>query len=260
MSGVLGGLAALTRPVHVFYLIAVGAWLLLKRQLRWAMLVAIGALIVDRAVDGSQLPRIRTPGADRLRGRHHVLDRQPSVVAGRRRHGGESSDQARQPAAASRASGADRRRARARSITARRIGRIASQPRWWLGLELRKLFYLIVPTGPSYTLHSARYLRGNAGFVRPAAAVRLRGPGDARPARPVAAIARLAAVVGDRRLPGLFSAGALPRSGHRSGADRRRRSSPGPSTAVRGESLGCPVRLELVEGRIRRSAPNGAFE
>ena len=44
--GVLGGLAALTRPVHVFYLIAVGAWLLLKRQLRWAMLIVIGALIV----------------------------------------------------------------------------------------------------------------------------------------------------------------------------------------------------------------------
>ena len=29
---------------------------------------------------------------------------------------------------------------------------------WWLGLELRKLFYLIVPIGPSYMLHSARYL------------------------------------------------------------------------------------------------------
>jgi hypothetical protein len=37
------------------------------------------------------------------------------------------------------------------------LGRIASRPRWWLGLELRKLFYLIVPTGPSYTLHSTRY-------------------------------------------------------------------------------------------------------
>ena len=35
MSGVLGGLAALTRPVHVFYLIAVGAWLLLRRPARW---------------------------------------------------------------------------------------------------------------------------------------------------------------------------------------------------------------------------------
>ena len=33
-----------------------------------------------------------------------------------------------------------------------------SRPLWWIGLEVRKLFYLVVPIGPSYTLHSARYL------------------------------------------------------------------------------------------------------
>src|SRR5690606_18841305 len=27
----------------------------------------------------------------------------------------------------------------------------------WLALEARKVYYLIVPTGPSYTLHSTRY-------------------------------------------------------------------------------------------------------
>jgi len=36
--------------------------------------------------------------------------------------------------------------------------RIVSRPLWWIGLEVRKLFYLVVPIGPSYTLHSARYL------------------------------------------------------------------------------------------------------
>jgi hypothetical protein len=34
---------------------------------------------------------------------------------------------------------------------------IASNPLDWLWLELRKLFYLVVPIGPSYALHSARY-------------------------------------------------------------------------------------------------------
>ena len=34
---------------------------------------------------------------------------------------------------------------------------IASHPLDWLSLELRKLFYLVVPIGPSYALHSARY-------------------------------------------------------------------------------------------------------
>jgi hypothetical protein len=34
---------------------------------------------------------------------------------------------------------------------------VAQHPVQWLWLEARKVFYLIVPTGPSYTLHSARY-------------------------------------------------------------------------------------------------------
>jgi hypothetical protein len=35
---------------------------------------------------------------------------------------------------------------------------MAAHPGDWLWLEIRKLFYLIVPVGPSYTLHSTRYL------------------------------------------------------------------------------------------------------
>ena len=35
---------------------------------------------------------------------------------------------------------------------------IVEHPVDWIVLELRKAFYLIVPAGPSYTLHSPRYL------------------------------------------------------------------------------------------------------
>jgi 4-amino-4-deoxy-L-arabinose transferase-like glycosyltransferase len=35
---------------------------------------------------------------------------------------------------------------------------IARHPVWWLGLLAKKAFYTIVPIGPSYTLHSAKYL------------------------------------------------------------------------------------------------------
>lgn len=35
---------------------------------------------------------------------------------------------------------------------------IAARPGWWLGLIARKAFYTVVPVGPSYTLHSTRYL------------------------------------------------------------------------------------------------------
>jgi 4-amino-4-deoxy-L-arabinose transferase-like glycosyltransferase len=37
------------------------------------------------------------------------------------------------------------------------LGWIGAHPLQWLGLECKKLFYLVVPIGPSYTLHSARY-------------------------------------------------------------------------------------------------------
>lgn len=35
---------------------------------------------------------------------------------------------------------------------------IAEHPGWWMGLVARKAFYTVVPIGPSYTLHSTRYL------------------------------------------------------------------------------------------------------
>lgn len=60
---------------------------------------------------------------------------------------------------------------------------IRSNPLDFLALEVRKLFYLIVPIGPSYTLHSSRYLvasvvsYGLALVLGTAAAWRLRGQG-----------------------------------------------------------------------------------
>ena len=105
--GVVGGLASLTRPAHLFFLLLLGLWLLAKRRLRDAVLVAHRRRRGDRAVDGSQHSRVRTARADCIGGGHHVLDRQPSVVAGRRRHGGQSGDQTRQSATACGACGAD---------------------------------------------------------------------------------------------------------------------------------------------------------
>jgi 4-amino-4-deoxy-L-arabinose transferase-like glycosyltransferase len=40
--------------------------------------------------------------------------------------------------------------------------RIADDPIWWLGLLARKAFYTVVPIGPSYTLHSAKYFAASA--------------------------------------------------------------------------------------------------
>jgi hypothetical protein len=37
------------------------------------------------------------------------------------------------------------------------IAAIKANPVWWIGLEFKKLFYLWVPVGPSYMLHSRLY-------------------------------------------------------------------------------------------------------
>lgn len=38
------------------------------------------------------------------------------------------------------------------------MNRIVERPGWWIGLVCKKLFYTFVPVGPSYTLHSTKYL------------------------------------------------------------------------------------------------------
>jgi len=43
------------------------------------------------------------------------------------------------------------------------LGWIRSHPAAWLALEARKLFFTVVPIGPSYALHSARYRIASAG-------------------------------------------------------------------------------------------------
>jgi hypothetical protein len=43
---------------------------------------------------------------------------------------------------------------------------ITANPAWWIGLELKKLFYLWVPVGPSYMLHSRLFRNRVVGVVR----------------------------------------------------------------------------------------------
>jgi 4-amino-4-deoxy-L-arabinose transferase-like glycosyltransferase len=155
--GVLGGLAALTRPAHVFFLLIVGVWLVLKRRKRWAMLIAVGALLViapwtmRNVREHGRLVVIASEGGITFWTGNHPLSP------------GEG-DMAANPAIKQ-----DNQRLRAAhpGLSAEELEpiyyrealrAIAERPAWWLGLEFRKLFYLIVPIGPSYRLHSAKYL------------------------------------------------------------------------------------------------------
>ena len=101
---------------------------------------------------------------------------------------------------------------------------IRSHPVAWLGLEVRKLFYLIVPIGPSYRVHSPLYFWGSVvpyALLMPLAVVGV--VATQGPAGPRAGFL-VAARVGRRRLSRVLSSGAIPHPGDRPGhrAVRRR--------------------------------------
>ena len=155
-AGVVGGLAALTRPAHVFFLLLVGLWLLFTRRAQWAAIVAIGAVLVIAPWTA----------------RNYVTYGRPVLIAS---EGGVTFWTGNHPLAigegdmaANPAIKLDNRRLRAMNpglspeqleqvYYREAFATIAARPGWWLGLEARKLFYLAIPIGPSYMLHSRLY-------------------------------------------------------------------------------------------------------
>ena len=156
VAGIVGGLAALTRPAHVFFLLLVGLWLLFTRRPVWAAVVAVGAFLViapwtarNYAVYGRPVLIASEGGVTFWTGNHALaigegdMAANPAIKLDNRRvratHPGLSPEALEQV------------------YYREAFATIAAQPGWWLGLEARKLFYLAVPIGPSYMLHSRLY-------------------------------------------------------------------------------------------------------
>jgi hypothetical protein len=155
--GLLGGLAALTRPAHLFFLLLLGFYLLARRALVPAVLASVGALLVIAPWTVRNWQEYGRPiliasegGITFWTGNHPLSP-------------GEG-DMAANPAIKR-----DNQRLRAvhRGLTPEELEpvyyreafkAIAADPVWWTGLLARKAFYTVVPIGPSYTLHSTRYL------------------------------------------------------------------------------------------------------
>lgn len=156
-AGLLGGLAALTRPAHLFFLLLLGLWFLRARRPGRAALVAVGALLViapwtarNAAVLGRPVLIASEGGVTFWTGNHPLsrgegdLAANPAIKRDNERLRAEHpglSPEALEPIYYGEAFAA-----------------IGSHPVWWAGLLARKVFYLFVPVGPSYTLHSPRYL------------------------------------------------------------------------------------------------------
>jgi 4-amino-4-deoxy-L-arabinose transferase-like glycosyltransferase len=161
IGGALAGLAALTRPAHLFFL-PLAAWLLLWRAPTWraglqgAATFCVAALLViapwtlrNMSTEGRFVLIASEGGVTFWTGNHREARGEGDLAANphlkqlnvqfRAAHPGLTEEQL-EPLYYREA-----------------FGFIAENPLRWLGLLARKAFYTIVPLGPSYRLHSARY-------------------------------------------------------------------------------------------------------
>lgn len=156
-AGLLSGIAILVRPVMLFFLPLAALWLWRRRRrsLAVALIVTSVAVVVpwtarNYRVYGRFVLVASEGGVTFWTGNHPLargegdLAANPAIkqadIAFRAAHPGLSAEELE-------------------SLYYRDALRyIAANPAWWLGLVARKAFYTIVPVGPSYTLHSMRYL------------------------------------------------------------------------------------------------------
>jgi hypothetical protein len=155
-AGILGGAAVLVRPAMLFFLPMALIWLLCRRASRHAVALAVGSLLVIAPWTARNLRTYdrfvlvaSEGGVTFWTGNHPLAKGEGDLAANpelkmaeiefRRSHPGLTAEQL-EPLYYRDA-----------------LGHIVSDPIWWMGLLARKLFFTVVPAGPSYTLHSFRY-------------------------------------------------------------------------------------------------------
>ena len=155
-AGILGGAAVLVRPAMLFFLPMALIWLFWRRASRHAVALAAGSLLVIAPWTARNLRTYdrfvlvaSEGGVTFWTGNHPLAKGEGDLAANpelkmaeiefRRSHPGLTAEQL-EPLYYRDA-----------------LGHIASDPIWWMGLLARKLFFTVVPAGPSYTLHSFRY-------------------------------------------------------------------------------------------------------
>ena len=129
-----------------------------RRQLALALAFVVAAALIDRSVDASQRPRITDAsfliasegGVTFWTGNHPLARGEGDLAANPELKRAEIAFRAAYP-----------------DLTAEQLeplyyqaafAHIREHPGWWLTLLARKAFYTLVPIGPSYTLHSTKYL------------------------------------------------------------------------------------------------------
>ncbi len=157
LSGALTGVAILVRPAMLFFLPLAALWLLYRRQAKIAVLLVAAAVVVvapwtvRNVHTYGRFVLVASEGGVTFWTGNHPLSRgegdlaaNPQIkladLAFREAHPGLTAEELE-------------------PLYYREALRyIASHPGEWLLLLVRKAFYTVVPAGPSYTLHSTKYL------------------------------------------------------------------------------------------------------
>ena len=176
-SGALAASAVLVRAAMALFLPFAAVWLLVRRRYLFAAAFALGAAVVlapwaarNLAHHGRFVLVATEGGITFWTGNHPLAVGEGDLAANPQLNVASDALRARHP---------DLTEEQMEPVYYREaLAWMREHPIDWLALEARKLFYLVVPIGPSYTLHSTRYLAASivsygvllplaiAGFIR----------------------------------------------------------------------------------------------
>lgn len=180
--GALAGVAALTHPALAFFVVFAALWLFRRVGFVPAAVFALGALLVitpwtvrNYRQYGRLVPIASEGGVTFWTGNHPLALGEGDLAANpelardkqalRARHPGLNEEQM-EPV-----------------YYLEALAWIRANPLDWMRLEARKLFYVVVPIGPSYRLHSGRYYGASLisyGLLLPVAIAGVRRLGSRR--------------------------------------------------------------------------------
>jgi 4-amino-4-deoxy-L-arabinose transferase-like glycosyltransferase len=156
LAGVMVGIGALVRPSLILFMPVAALWLVVKRRFGAAAVLVAAALVlvapwtVRNLVTYDRFVLIASEGGVTIwTGNHQLAIGEGDLAANEDLKRAELAFRAAHPGLSAEA---------LEPLYYREaLDYIQAHPGWWLRLLARKAFYLVVPVGPSYALHSNRY-------------------------------------------------------------------------------------------------------
>lgn len=156
-GGLVTGAAVLTRPASLLFVTLIGAWLIVRRRPGVLLAVALGAALVvapwtvrNELVYGRFVLVASEGGVTFWTGNNRLARGEGDLAANpEMKRAALDIERAAGPATPEALEGIFYRKA---------LEDIRSDPMRWIGLLGRKAIYTVIPGGPSYSLHSTRYV------------------------------------------------------------------------------------------------------